>query len=111
MAREIKESDWKLFRKLREVALERLCERVLGEIHALTVETGGSFHERYLRVYDLIRDRDKTIGWAFNDPRRSNAFIQLANIKDEGLLTPDEFDGFSEQTRKMIENIEAVRRA
>ena len=33
---DIKESDWKVFRKLREVALERYCERVLKEVrHAL----------------------------------------------------------------------------
>ena len=111
MASEIKESDWKLFRQLREVALERFCERVLGEVRAAAAETSDSFHERYLRVYELIRDRDKTIGWAFNDPRRSNALILLANIKQEGLLTPDEFAQFSEQTREAIENIEYVRRA
>jgi hypothetical protein len=111
MAREIKESDWRLFRQLRQVALERLCERVLGEVHTATAETDGSFHDRYLRVYELIRDRDKTIGWAFNDPRRSNALILLANMKHEGLLTPDEFARFSEQTREAIENIEYIRRA
>lgn len=110
MAREIKESDWKLFRQLRQVALERFCERVLGEVHTATTETGGSFHDRYLRVYELIRDRDKTLGWAFNDPRRSNALILLANIKHEGLLTPDEFARFSEQTREAIESIEHIRR-
>jgi len=111
MASEIKESDWKLFRQLREVALERFCERVLVELRTAAGETGDSFHERYLRVYELIRDRDKSIGWAFNDPRRSNALILLANIKQEGLLTPDEFARFSEQTREAIENIEYVRRA
>jgi hypothetical protein len=111
MASEIKESDWKLFRQLREIALERFCERVLAEVRTAAAETGDGFHDRYLRVYDLIRDRDKTIGWAFNDPRRSNALILLANIKREGLLTPDEFAQFSEQTREAIESIEYVRRA
>ena len=36
MSRQIPERDWKLFRKVREAALERYCERVLREIAELT---------------------------------------------------------------------------
>ena len=111
MAIEIKESDWKLFRQLHQVALERFCERVLDEVRATTAETGDGYHDRYLRVFDLIRDRDKTIARTFNDPRRSIALIQLANIKHEGLLTAAEMARFSPETREALEDIEHVRRA
>jgi len=111
MATEIKESDWKLFRQLHEVALERFCERVLAEVRSATVETGDGSHDRYLRIYNLIRDRDKTIARTFNDPRRSNALILLANIKHEGLLTAAELARFSSETREAIKDIEHVRRA
>jgi hypothetical protein len=111
MATEIKESDWKLFRQLHQVALERFCERVLDEVRGATEETGVGYHDRYLRVFDLIRDRDKTIARAFNDPRRSNALILLANIKHEGLLTASEWARFSPETHEAIKNIEHVRRA
>ena len=48
---------------------------------------------------------------AFNDPKRSMAFIQLANIVEEGLLTDDELKQFSEETREAVEVIESLRRA
>jgi len=110
MAIEIKGSDWKLFRQLHQIALERFCERVLAEVRAAT-EAGDGYHDRYLRVFDLIRDCDKTIARIFNDVRRSNALILLANIKQEGLLTAAELARFSPETREAIENIEHLRRA
>jgi hypothetical protein len=36
MATEIKESDWKLFRQLHQVALERFCERAADKDLQLT---------------------------------------------------------------------------
>ena len=109
MASEIKESDWKLFRQLHPVALERFCERVLAEVQAAVTDTSEGSHDRYLKLFDLVRERDKTIGRLFNDPRRSNALILLVNIKQQGLLTEEEFARFSPETRERIENIEEVR--
>jgi hypothetical protein len=111
MATEIKESDWKLFRRLRQVALERFCERVLTELRSAVADTDDRYHERYLNVFDLIRDRDKTIRRIFNDPRRSNALILLANIKHEGLLTTAELAQFSPEARQAIEAMEYIRSA
>jgi hypothetical protein len=41
---DIKESDWKVFRKLRELALERFCQRVLEEVRVL-LDKGIGSHE------------------------------------------------------------------
>jgi hypothetical protein len=111
MAREIKESDWKVFRRLHGIALERFSQRVLEEVHLATTEAKDDYHECYLKVYALIRNRDKRMARAFNDPKRSMAFIQLANIIEEGLLTDDELKEFSPGAREAIEVIERVRRA
>jgi len=110
MATEIKESDWKLFRQLHQVALERFCERVLAEVRSAAADAGDGYHERYLKVFDLIRGRDKTIARTFNDLRRSKALILLANMKHEGLLTAAELAQFSAETRQAIEDIEYIRR-
>ena len=48
-----------------------------------------------LNSFALMRSRDKEMAKAFNDPRRSNAFILLANIKEQGLLTEEELMQFS----------------
>jgi hypothetical protein len=111
MATEIKESDWKLFRRLQKIDLERFCERVLKEVQVAAGDHAEGYHDSYLKLYALIRDRDQTIGRAFNDPRRSNAFILLANIVHEDLLTAAELDQFSPEARQVIDVIEHVRRA
>ncbi len=108
---DIKESDWKVFRKLHGIALERFCQRVLEDVRRAADECEDGYHECYLKVYALIRNRDKTIAGAFNDPRRSQAFVLLANIIEEGLLTDAELNQFSPEARERIEMIETMRRA
>jgi len=48
---------------------------------------------------------------AFDDPRRSTAFILLANMIDEELLTEEELKQFSLETQERIEVINKLRRA
>ena len=98
------ESDWKTFRALREVALERFCERVLEELEPLCLDTSKSHHQRYLDLFRLLRDRDEELAHAFNDPRRSRMIVQLAAIHAYGLLEPDELARFTQDTRDTIES-------
>jgi hypothetical protein len=101
----MKESDWKLFRKLRELALERFCRNILEEIAAASAVDTKGYHGRYLDVYKLIHERDKQIAAAFNDPRRSNADLQLALMAARGWLTDEELLQFSEEIRGAVERI------
>ena len=110
MATEIKESDWKLFRRLHKTALERFCERVLKEVRVAAAEHAQGYHDSYLKVFALIRDRDLTIASAFNDPRRSNAFILLANIMHEDLLTESELDQFSPEAYSTPQKLDSCLR-
>lgn len=56
-------------------------------------------------------DRNEKMGWAFDDMRRSKAIILLANIKESGLLTDEEFSQFSPETRENVEVIIKIRRS
>ncbi len=105
MARDIPESDWRAFRKLREVALERFCERVLGEIGSIASKGATSYHDRYLEIFRLIDQRDEELARAFNDPRRSRAILQLAAIYSHGLLSQDELLSFTPETRETVESL------
>jgi hypothetical protein len=107
MRDQIRESDWKILRDLSKVALERFCERTLGEIAAITIATSRGAHERYLEVFRLIDDRDEELALAFNDLRRSNAIIKLVAMRARGLLADEEFGRFSDETRDRIERIRA----
>ncbi len=111
MTRDIKESDWKLFRRLQALALERYCQQVLEEVHSATADCSAGYHDCYLKVYALLQRHDQTIAWAFNNPTRSTAFILLANINQLGLLTEEELAQFSPELREAIRRIESIRRS
>lgn len=102
MSRRFPESDWKVFRQLRELALQRFCERVLIEVEQISSDSAKSFHDRYLRLYRLLQRRDRELGQAFNDPRRSTAMMQLAMINSRRLLEPEELMRFSVSTRETL---------
>jgi hypothetical protein len=101
--RDFPEADWKVFRELRQGALERFCERVLAEIGQVASEPGKSHHQRYLDVFKLMQERDEELARAFNDPRRSTAFFQIAAIYLAGLFTDEELSRFSEETQAAVE--------
>lgn len=96
------ESDWKVFRRLREVALERSCNRVLGEIEKISQDADRTAHERYLAIFELLRKRDREVAAAFENPRRSQMMMQLAAIGSHSLLTTEELAQFSEETQRDI---------
>ena len=105
MPHNVPESDWKDFRELRELALQRFCERVLEELQPLTHDRSRSHHERYLAVFRLIRERDEQLAHAFNNPARSRMILQLAAIRALGLLSPDELERFTPETRSIVESV------
>ena|SRR5262245_64452650 len=102
------EADWKIFRRLHAIALERYCQRVLEEVR-IAAECQENFHECYRNVYRLIRNRDKTLAAAFDDLSRSNAILLLANIISEGLLSEEELLQFSDETQERITTIKEIR--
>ena len=102
MAQEIGESDWRLSRQLREVALDRYCRRVLSESERLHGDQSLSAHQRYLAIFKLLKQRDKELASLFDDPRRSVALYQLAGMKGHGLLTDEELARFSEATQYSV---------
>ena len=103
MTRTISERDWKIFKELREIALQRLCEKILAEAKAEIEATTGSAHEKYLSLYKLIRTRDKDIAQTFNGLSRSSALLQIGIIHSMELLTPEEIYRFSPETLQVLE--------
>jgi hypothetical protein len=99
------ESDWKVFRALREVALERLCERILDEASTIISDSGGTHHERFGQLFSLIRDRNHDIARGFDDPKRSAMLAQLSVIHNLGLLEKSDMARFSAETRDAVESL------
>jgi len=98
----VPESDWRVFRDLHCVALERFCERILLDALSVTEDVNKTHHDRYRELFSLIKKRDKEIAFTFDDFRRSTAFFQIAMIRRLGLWTDEEYQRFSSETRDSI---------
>lgn len=102
MLRSITESDWKVFRRLHPVAMDRFCEQVLRDISAVTSRDASSHHERYSEIYKIVRAQQMTLVKLFDDLRRSTALMQLRMICSHGLLTSEEIAQFSAEAQDEI---------
>jgi hypothetical protein len=49
-----------------------------------------------------MEQQDQDLAFAFNDHRRSTAFIKTARLHTLGLLTEDELGAFTEETRETV---------
>ena len=94
-------SDWKKFKRVRERALERLCTRVLSECLEI-IGREGTAHERYIRMFEIVRDRDREIASLFNVLSRSQADFDLSIMYRRGLVTEEELQTFSQETQERI---------
>jgi hypothetical protein len=111
MSQDIRESDWKIFRELRAIALERFCEQVLAEIANLVADGQKSHHDRYLAIFQLIKERDGELANAFDDLRRSTAVRKLAVIQLHDLLTPGEMARFSPEMQESVRGLVKIYRS
>jgi methionyl-tRNA synthetase len=99
MSRDFPESDWKVLRSVKQDALNRLCERIMDECRRVMDDGSLSAHQRYLKLFKLIQDRDEDVANAFNDMRRSRAVQQISWMRYLNLFTDEEWERFSPDTR------------
>ena len=104
----ITESDWQVFRGIRGIALDRSCQRVLQELDRISGDATLSHHQRYLKIYQHIREQDREIALGFDHNSRSHAFDQVLFFRSRRLLTDEEFSRFSPDLCTRVENIIAV---
>ncbi|MEH6578636.1 MAG: hypothetical protein V7731_16360 [Amphritea sp.] len=81
----MKESDWKTFKKIKEIAIEKFCNGVLDESQEVISDQSEHAHNKYLSLYDLLQKRNKKMAILFDGHSRSNAAMQLIGIRSNGL--------------------------
>jgi len=72
------------------------------ELIAVLSDPGRNQHDRYLAAYRLIHKRDKQIGHAFDDFRRSTAVFQIAIIRKLDVITDEELGRFGKEVRTSL---------
>jgi len=81
----MKESDWKIFKKIKEKALESFCLQAFDRYSAVINNEKEDAHDRYITHYNLVREKDKELGRLFDGHSRSRASMQLLLIRKNGL--------------------------
>ena len=98
---DIKESDWKVFKRIKENAIDRFCKKCLSEYAEIISDDTKGNHEKYLYLYRIVENYDKQMEVIFGDrTSRSKAFLQLLAIRGEGLATKEEISELSEEFQK-----------
>lgn len=98
--RAIKESDWKVYRELHGVAMNRLCSRALTQVGQDT-EGDSSPYEKFMRIFKTANDTNDQIARIFENPRRSTALLFIIAWRAEGLITDEKMNRFSEDIREV----------
>ena len=97
----IAESDWKKFKRVRALALERFSQWVLDDAARIHARKSSTAYERYLELYRLFQDRDRGMAKTFDDPRRSTASLSLMLMWRQGLVTEEEMSAFSPELQHL----------
>ena len=59
MSGAIPEADWRVFRSLHPIWIDRFCKRVNGELLRALSDDSGDAHEQYLAAHKLMHKRTK----------------------------------------------------
>ncbi|MBU3006007.1 hypothetical protein [Paraglaciecola arctica] len=96
----MKESDWKKFKQIKELALEKYCSSVLSECKEVVLNEQQHSHERYLYLYNMLQNRNEHMALMFDGHSRSKAWLQLIALRREGLTDEALVEELSEEFRE-----------
>ena len=96
----IPESDWKLFKSVRNKALDVFCGRVLSRVASTINDEKLSNHDKFLQIYTTVTDQNRNLAQIFDGYSRSRALLQLTMMQSFELLDEKDIDDFSESTKE-----------
>jgi len=96
----MKESDWKIFKQIKEDAIELFCQKALEEFEEIIKRKHGKAQETYTLLYRIIENRDKQMALIFDGHSRSKAQLQLLAMRGEGLADENLLNNLSEEFLK-----------
>ena len=96
----VKESDWKLFRKLLPEWQERFMERLIAE-YAKVIADKGLASDRFWKLQKRLQKDVRKVG-VCAEMRRSIMDMNLRSLLHEGAITKDDLDGFSDELRQSL---------
>lgn len=102
MTLDIKESDWKVFKQIHPIALERYFQHAVAGLGRIAGNDRKTNRERFWDVCERATEEQKEISELFDDYRRSTARLKLAIMRRQGWVREDEMSRFSPELQRWI---------
>jgi len=101
----IPEADWKYMRSIQKELQDRLCGNLLDSFQKEMAEnkSGRSTYDVYRAIYRLVHESDRIIGDCFDDWRRSNLFEKLLFLLKHKVISENELQRLTPETRERME--------
>lgn len=99
---EIPEKDWKYLRSIKGEMLEVLCQRINEEALSIVNDASSTQHERFLRLFQHLREKNRIVGNCFDDWRRSHIMTNLLWLQSQKLITTEHLSRLSAETRERL---------
>ena len=97
----VNESDWKLFRKKLPGWQEAYMEKLTQEYAAILAGPGLA-SEKFWRLEKRINSDKRCTGVIVIGMSRSKMYQHLVSLAYEGVIGPDDLDGFSDELREQL---------
>lgn len=97
----LKEADWKLFRKRLSIWQERYTGTLI-EGYKDFLSSDESAYSKFWGLEKRIRNDKKATGVFANNVKRSKIKILVMELINDGAITLDDFEGFSEDFKKLV---------
>lgn len=99
----MKESDWKIFKVIKENAIQLFCDKALSEYEELIKNKSNDAHGTYTDLYQMVIKRDKQMALLFDGHSRSKASLQLLAIRSKDLADDDLLKKLSDEFFKQTD--------
>jgi hypothetical protein len=109
MPAEISERDWKLFKELHPIAMNRFFEKAVKEMQPLLWSKEKQAQERFLDALTYAQDKREQASRLFDDLRRSTALLIAGIVYANGFFTADEVSRFSPDAQQRFRTLGALR--
>jgi len=108
MTGSISEKDWKYLRSIEAELLSGLCRKINQGAADILRSKAGSEHDKYLKLYKHIEASDRIIADCFNDWSRSNLWFKLPLLRMHNLLTDEQINHLSDESRELLVRFAAL---
>ncbi len=99
---EVKESDWKLFRKRMPIWQENYMER-LNQEYLQILSGDGLASDKFWKLEERIYKDRKRVG-VVAEMRRSRMFFNLVSLINDGAITEKDLNGFSDELVEAVKH-------